>query len=497
MTALEAIDEMILPETGRTKRQLLGGRKWILAGGEGTIEWPTGVGKTNIALSLIEVMRRDEKDRTVLATVPTIQLKTQWEEVLTARGLHHNAAVEVINSLVKRKTPLKVDMLILDEIHRYAAKTFSKVFGVVDYEFILGLTATLKRLDKKHKILEVYCPIVDSMSLWEARKNHYLAEFREYNLGIEMTDEEREVYRDLASKEGYGLDKFHRDFELMMKCSIFGINPSRKENPVDGRTYYLDPLVVQHSRTLGWNGNTAYEAWQVMESNKTAPRGQKRSLWGRDDHPYHPRKLYIAAINGMRANRQMKAFITNSPGKRVVVTELLKLIRLKTIVFGESIEQAELIKEEVGRRAVLYHSKMTAKEKREAMKKLMGNNTTEIVLTARSLDQGFDWPSCQLGITDSRTSSTTQHTQRLGRVVRLFVMEDGTEKTGIFINVYIKDTKDYKWLIKSLGPNSLVIWVDDIESILQSEGLISNDVLNDDARPGTSTEVLHKEPDDD
>lgn len=467
MTAIEYLKQKIAETTSkRTKRQLISDTKWVSTDCRGTVEWPTGVGKTKIATEAIGVMRRDDPLRSYLVVVPTIQLKEQWEEGLTSLGMMENGRVVVINSLVRSKTPVTVELLILDEIHRYAARTFAKVFTVVKYEYILGLTATLKRLDKKHKILEEQAPIIDRMSLLEARREKYIAEFREYNLGTEMTEEQREVYRPMEKTYNYSMDKFHQDFNLMQRCSM-GIKPWQ---PVPGK--WATPTVVQYATRLGWRGRSPAEAAETMALNDASPRGQKgRDLWGGENHPYAPQKLYIHAINGMRLIREIKDFVYSNTSKRDATIELIRRFARKTIVFGETIARAEEIHAALPEVTVLYHSKMTAKEKKKSMAAVMENPQILAILTARSLDQGFDWSEVQLGIIESRTSSTTQQTQRRGRVVRLHVFDDGTSKQGVIINVYLKDTKDYNWLTRAQVGSGPSKWVDTLEEILRAEGL--------------------------
>lgn len=468
MEAIEYLDNKIALEASkRTRRQLMAVKKWVQRGATGTIEWPTGVGKTRCATEAVGVLRRNEPERTVTVTVPTKQLKEQWEDGFRVLEME-NTQVYVINSLIKLKVKLKTDLFVIDEIHRMAAKTFARCFDIVEYEFCLGLTATMKRIDKRHKILEEKCPIVDRMSLLEARREKYIATFREYNLGIEMSDEQREAYRALAKTYGYNMDKFHQDFDLMRRCSM-GLKPWKVQNPAG--IFWRAPTVVEYAERLGWRGNRPERAAQIMLANETAARGAKQDMWGNDEHPYCPQRLYIQAINGMRAIREIKEFVHTNSAKRDATIELISRFNRKTIVFGEIISRAEEIHAALPDVTVLYHSKMTAKQKRLSMEQVMTNPAILAILTARSLDQGFDWSAVELGIIESRTSSTTQQTQRRGRVVRLHVFLDGEEKEGVIINIYLKDTKDYDWLTKAQVGSGPSKWVDSIEEILRAEGL--------------------------
>jgi superfamily II DNA or RNA helicase len=45
------------------------------------------------------------------------------------------------------------------------------VFKCVQYDNILGLTATLNRLDGKEQIIKEYAPVCDTITLQEAERN--------------------------------------------------------------------------------------------------------------------------------------------------------------------------------------------------------------------------------------------------------------------------------------------------------------------------------------
>lgn len=63
------------------------------------------------------------------------------------------------------------DLLILDEIHGYASDVMSQIFSRVKYSMILGLTATIERLDGKEVIIKKYAPVCDTITMEEALEN--------------------------------------------------------------------------------------------------------------------------------------------------------------------------------------------------------------------------------------------------------------------------------------------------------------------------------------
>lgn len=458
----ELIDRLIreAPDE-RSRRQIQGIKKWVANEAKGTLEWPTGVGKTRAATIGISLLRRDTPTRKVVIVVPRVALKEQWERGLAVLGMQENIEVWVINSLVKQ-TSVSCSLLILDEIHRYAAKTFAKVFDVVHPEYILGLTAALKRGDGKHRILAVQVPIVDRITMLEAIQRQYVAPFREYNLGVEMTIEQREKYRDMSSAYGYATDKFNGDFELIKNCAKGGIRPWLVGNN------YTEPRCVEYARKLGWQGNSPYKAFQIQSNNRMLPRRQRSSVWGNDDHPYSPRKLFIWSLNALRYSRKMREFVHNFSAKTDAAEQILRALSgKKAISFGEVIAPAEELKSRLGDSVVVYHSKMKAAARRDALMRIAEDPATNAILTARALDEGVDLPSVALGVILSRSASTTQYLQRLGRIIRRHIFEDGVEKIAIIINIYIKDTTDYTTLRRAQKPTQgTQRWLDNVGELL-------------------------------
>jgi superfamily II DNA or RNA helicase len=112
----------------RTTRQILGLKKWRENNFCGIAEYPTGFGKTYTAIMAIKGMVPRAGITSCLVVVPTVELKSQWEVELKKNKVTI-AEVMVINTAIKHMH--KVDMLVLDEVHRYAAESFRKIFQTV------------------------------------------------------------------------------------------------------------------------------------------------------------------------------------------------------------------------------------------------------------------------------------------------------------------------------------------------------------------------------
>lgn len=441
----------------RDDRQQIFINKFIKAGGKGTLEAATAFGKTRVALKIIQYLRRDKPNREVIIIVPHEYLKQQWEGLLRDWKCDKHSSVQIVNSYIKHNH--KCSLLVLDECHRYAADTFSRVFEVTQYNFILGLTAMIKRLDKRHTVITKHCPVIDRVTIEEARLCGFIAPYQEFNLGIEMTMDDALQYKKMEEYYNSIMGVFQWDFSLLRRASV-------SYKPIDTAYGIKGSFCEELAREFGWKGNSAVEAYNAMSY------GHKNIWGGNPEHPYHPEKLWIKAIRGMRLMSDIKQMIYKYPAKLNVAAELIEKLKLKTITFSEYTETADEMVTKVPGSAA-YHSSMTLideKGKKISKKKAkaliiskVNNGEINCIHTAKALDEGADFPEIALGIRISGTSSPTQQTQRRGRIVRKH-----ENKEALMVNLYLKNTKEVRWLCKAQGNSEDIVWVDNVDEIVDN-----------------------------
>ena len=115
----------------------------------------------------------------------------------------------------------------------------------------------------------------------------------------------------------------------------------------------------------------------------------------------------------------------------------------KALVFSESIQVATKIKNNVGDRCMIYHSKLPKHEKVRTLKLFNESNDKNVISSVKALNAGVDIPDCSLGIVTAGNSKAIDDIQRTGRVVR-----KSGDKKSVFINLYIPNTQDEVWLKK-------------------------------------------------
>ena len=440
---------------------------------QGTIIAPTGCGKTIIASIAIAKMIRWYPDKKALVVVPGIDLKEQWEGIMQMFGLSDNVEVIVINSLLLREH-VECDLLIADEYHRYPSAEFSKMFTKVKYSYILGLTATIKRLDGLESLLLERAPIVGEITVEEALRKGWISEMLHINVPVFITAAERKLQTELDSQISKGTSMFGRDFKLMQNC-------------------------------------------QNLESAKAYVAA--RYNYSDEDMKAKSKQLQVIALDTSRRIRVRKDFLINTRHKIEASVRLIKELDLKTILFSESTQFASEVAQAVGPTAVEYHSNITSREievdtfkicktenavlklieglseyqstpfiedgkkrwkityktkkalsgaviKAQNMKSFKTGDAS-VICTAKALDVGFDDDESQFGLEASRTSAPAQLWQRKGRVRRVFTHSDGTKKIGVYVSLYIPNTQDEKWLRASqVDMQSSVIWKDDIDEAI-------------------------------
>jgi superfamily II DNA or RNA helicase len=444
---------------------------WIQAGGRGTMECATGFGKSIIACLAIKKMIKRNSNRRFIVVVPTRPLKEQWEAVLNAFGLITHGDVYVINTIALKADVYKTDLLIIDEIHLMAAEQFSNVFKRVNYNWVMGLTATVKRLDGRENIVNYYAPIVVTINQKEAIKNGWINDFVEINIPVYLSRTETQELSNLSKQIRSYTAKFG-DFDTMRSC--MNLESAREH----ARLFYPD---------VELNGKTT--------------------------------DIVRDAVQGQNCIRMRQEILYNNECKVAATVELIKTFNLKTITFSQSTKFVDKVHSLVP--SVAYHSYLQPEErvfkKTKMYRTLSGaeracaadvskkykvtengfevywnitkkvgtntlkkealaafeNNVVKTICTAKALDQGFDVPDIIFGIDASRTSNPTQHTQRTGRIARNYTFADGSKKRGLFVNLYVPNSQDEKWLTNC---QSEALWSDDLEDAIEIiKGLFKND----------------------
>jgi len=339
----------------RTARQIIGLRKWRENNFCGIAEYPTGFGKTYTAIMAIKGMIVKKGITSSLVVVPTLELKSQWEAELKKNKITI-AKVMVINSAIKNLH--KVDMLVLDEIHRYAAESFRNIFNNVNCEYILGLTATLEREDQFHEVILEYLTVFDQISVDEALENGWIAPYKVYNIPISLSNDDQIEY-----------NKANNAFK-------------------------------HFAAKLGHGANAFKNATSYLKSSDKVLQGQAGAYYN--------------------SLRKRKSICQNNSNKILATKAIIDAMGGRNgLIFSATTEFAESLQDCLGDICMTFHSKIKRKEQELIVKKFKDKRTkVRFLSSVQALNEGFNVPDCSLAIIAGSTSTKRTFIQQLGRVVR-------------------------------------------------------------------------------
>lgn len=413
MATNSLIEGELFHKITRDERQEECRRKWIKNRCVGTIVASTGFGKSRIGLNCIKTVLKHFPQYRVLIIVPTETLQKQWCGHIDSNRLGLNCDVQIINTVIKH--PTKYDLLVLDEAHRYAAETFVRLFEVVKYQFILGLTATFERLDGRDKILAQYCPVIDTIDINTCLANGWVSPYKEYLVLVNVDDLEE-------------YEKINKEF--ISHFEFFGFSWE---------------LVNKLAGPMGWRNKLLLRDSMCSDPNKKSEVLQNIN--------YH-------AIRFWATMHEKKAFINNHPKKIEIAKKIIEARKDKKIItFANNIKMAEKIPN-----ATVYSSRTSKKRSATAIEDFNSGKIT-LLSTVKKADEGLDVKGLSVAIIFGLDSSTTRACQRRGRSIRF---EQG--KTAEIFNIVLNRTQETKWFYDShKGDSFITIDESELDKVLQGK----------------------------
>jgi superfamily II DNA or RNA helicase len=170
----------------------------------GVIVLPTGAGKTHTATMAIEMCGRQ-----ALVVVPTLDLMNQWYDLLLSTfnaeigliggGFYEIGAVTVTTYASAYRHQERIGnqfgLIIFDECHHLPSEGYKYAAEFAIAPFRLGLSATPDRADGNDSLLEEL--VGKFVYRLEAQQlaGEYLADYIVERIEVDLTDEERELYK--------------------------------------------------------------------------------------------------------------------------------------------------------------------------------------------------------------------------------------------------------------------------------------------------------------
>lgn len=399
---------------------------WFRENRRGTIKVVTGAGKTVVALAIIERLQRLDPELRVAIVVPTIVLMNQWYDMILERsnlpqrsigrlgGGQSGTFDEETRILIavlasgRKKLPELVDgglgrhlLLVGDECHRVGAPEMSRVLET-PRAYTLGLSATPERSEDERSDTgvewpsTVLGPIVYEMTFAQALDLDVLPPFAIDHFGLPLTRRELRQYTTLSNS----------------------ITDTRKE------------LLNSSATARRAGGGERLLSWARRVSSRP---GDLAGLASRfvNDTTRRKQLLYRAQSRRSATLALVRETLETRPGARVILfhESIDEVVRLFELFESEHVP------------AVMEHSELPA-ELRRASLELFRSGAAQVVVSARSLIEGFNVPEADLGIVVASSSSPRQRIQSIGRVLRRQRGPGGDEKTSRVCVLYARDTVD-------------------------------------------------------
>lgn len=383
---------------------------WKSNGYRGVVEAVTGAGKSRLGLMAVQVALKVQKK--CLIVVPTISLFHQWKRLIEERtgqpmrsliGANHRTfdpdaeiTLGVVNSVINKVDSVfttNFDLLIADECHRYGAEKWSKSLLSHSHQR-LGLTATLERSDDG--ISEHLTPyfsgdtskkrtVAFSYDFKKALKDEVVSPFVTLTAGIDLEEDEQEVYESLGRKMAKARERLINEHDFPSDKHFF--SQMRKKN---------------NSRAAG---------------------------------------IEIGKFNN--ANTARRKMLSSAEGKMNLIYELTPIIRYSqaAIVYCGDIDSAENINDAISSEPDVtcsaYHSNIPAGDQRDILEAFR-TKQIQCLVAVDMLDEGVDIPHADLAIILSSNQQKRQLIQRLGRILR----KKENQRGAVLAMCYAKGTSE-------------------------------------------------------
>lgn len=402
-------------------------KEWQKRKCHGIVNVVTGAGKTYLALAAAKLLREqtDISRLRIKIVVPTASLLTQWviairnffDKTVSRRdiGLYYSGRrdapdrlfmIYVINSaryslarqIVKDLEEGFTVFLIADECHRYTGSENQKIFEFLPFTkdcperyASLGLSATpgLNRPENASVLIPALGPEIFRYGFKEAEQENTLCPYAAFHIALTFTPFEQMEYEELSGN----MQKTYR--------RLLSYYPSLKDLSSAGFFRELCQIA---------NEKNAY--------------------------------AYLARLY-LNSSRKRKNLTSEAASRLQCVIKLIGLLdkSTKIIIFGERINQADILYEKLDRlypnQTARCHSAMDPGARKLALERFR-DSEVRILISCRALDEGFDVPSASVGIVMSSASVNRQRIQRLGRILRRY---EGKEIASLYY-LYIEESSE-------------------------------------------------------
>ena len=331
------------------------------AHGRGVVVLPTGAGKSHLAVLAIQ-----DRRRSTLVVVPTLDLVRQWYDLLRTSfgcevgivggGSHELRELTVTTYdsayLHMQHFGARFGFVVFDECHHLPSETYQLAAELCLAPFRLGLSATPERPDGRDAVLDrLIGPVVYRKDIVEL-SGEYLADYETVRIDVDLTPAERAEYAEQR--------KVYTDFLRSQ-----GIRMSRGSG--------WSEFIQRAARSSA--GRAAFQAYLRQRELSLAATGKLQAL---------------ESLLDQHQNQQVLIFTQDNATAYAVSRRFL----IPVITHQTKVKERSEILERFSRRQ--YGA----------------------IATSKVLNEGVDVPDASVAVVISGSGSVREHVQRLGRILR-------------------------------------------------------------------------------
>lgn len=256
----------------------------------------TGGGKTFCTIEIMKKLLEKNPELYTLIVVPknVILEKTWYKELYDAGfslkdiGVFYGSIKEYGKITITNMQSIEgvnldiFDLVVWDEIHNFCTPRMMEYLNH-DFKYMIGLSATIKRIDNAHKeLLEIFNYNHFKYSPEDALDDEVLNPFNFINVGIVMDEQTNEKYLDLTQKINLILQAGGGFFKIMksgsgLKYKMLSKLNERKDlvNNYKKKFAVMALLCMQHKKDKiiifnEYNKQTSKAYWYLLDTNVRA-----------------------------------------------------------------------------------------------------------------------------------------------------------------------------------------------------------------------------------
>ena len=380
---------------------------WIKAGKYGTTEVITGLGKTFLSLKALYTMPLDRTIKHLFLAEQKDRLRDFISDVAKFNKIYNCNVLQDYNiefqcyQTVRNWSGKKFGLVIADEIPDSISPMNYKFYVNNKAEAILGLTAMFNE--------NIFYSVNEDNSL-------------------------SEIFKELIVSKGQMLNKY------APICYKYNINQGQKE----GTSRKLNIFIIESylnqvdKNVLAGNSKhkfyqTEHSAYKYVDTLFKQTINSEHTDKNIDFYNWsEKRDLELFRLASKRAN-----LLYNLPEKVSIVKKLLKEIKEKTVIFGNSIKQLELITPNVV-------ASKNSDERNNTLRSMFDKDMIKTIASFKKLVQGANLEKAGACIIMSYYSSEIGFIQKIGRL-----RQDGDKEGNVFI-LHTLETQETIWLNKMM-----------------------------------------------